>query len=168
MGQGALVLTGLAALLGIGLARRDQLQPSAPGPRRLELTGRNWHVLARGRRRGELPEAGEPLTVFGELVSASGHGLGEFHATSVFVAAPLGATAQAASFIETHHFNLKDGALIGTGTVSPSGPGRFAIVGGTGRYEGALGSYEAVQNPLEIGGDGTATFKFDLTLRGGM
>jgi hypothetical protein len=34
--------------------------------------------------------------------------------------------------------------------------GTFAIVGGTGRYSGARGSYTARQSPIGRGGDGTA------------
>lgn len=43
------------------------------------------------------------------------------------------------------------------------------MIGGTGRYAAARGSYSAHQHPQELGGDGTAEFKFDLiwTLPGG-
>ena len=38
----------------------------------------------------------------------------------------------------------------------------YAIVGGTGRYHGASGSYVASQRPAGAGGDGSADFTFML------
>ena len=73
----------------------------------------------------------------------------------------------AAAAMEMHHFNLADGTIVGMGTI-----GGFhdvtsvhAIIGGTGRYDGASGSYTARQSPVELGGDGTADFSFNITLR---
>lgn len=131
---------------------------------RLRLQGADWHALIPGRRPGELPRPGEMISVHGAL---AGDSTGHFYATSIFVGAPLGGGPQAASYVETHHFNLDDGTLVGTGTWHVDGVSRFAVVGGTGRYAGASGSYEAVQRPLELGGDGTAAFNFNLMLQGG-
>ena len=60
-----------------------------------------------------------------------------------------------------HRIDLGDGGLIavGPGTLDDA---TFVIVGGTGRYLGASGTYHAVQRPREHGGDGTATFTFDI------
>ena len=41
--------------------------------------------------------------------------------------------------------------------------GSYAIVGGTGRYAGASGTYTARQSLRELGGDGTAEFTLNLT-----
>ena len=38
----------------------------------------------------------------------------------------------------------------------------YAVVGGTGRYAGARGSYTARQHPQELEGDGTAEFALRL------
>ena len=52
----------------------------------------------------------------------------------------------------------------GSGTTLPGvADNEFAIVGGTGRYAGARGTYLARRDPLEFGGDGTASFEIDLT-----
>jgi hypothetical protein len=66
-----------------------------------------------------------------------------------------------------HHFNLTDGTIIGMGTTQDfrDAESVHAILGGTGRYEGASGSYVARQSPLDLGGDGTAKFDFTITLR---
>ena len=42
------------------------------------------------------------------------------------------------------------------------GPATFAVIGGTGRYSGATGSYVARQSRRELGGDGTAEFTLTL------
>jgi hypothetical protein len=44
------------------------------------------------------------------------------------------------------------------GSVGRDGESVFAIVGGTGRYLGARGSYVARRLPVELGGDGSAAF----------
>jgi hypothetical protein len=133
---------------------------------RLQLSGRSFRVL--GLARGQLPVPGTQLALVGELLGRGGRKLGEFYSTSIYVGAPHGAGEAAASYVETHHFNLPGGSLIGSGTWHVSGTSRFAIVGGTGRYAGATGTYEAVQRPVEMGGDGTASFTIDLATPGGV
>ena len=64
--------------------------------------------------------------------------------------------------LELHTFKLRDGTIIGSGT-SGALEGEFAILGGTGRYAGARGTYVARHNRRELGGDGTAEFRFQLT-----
>jgi uridine phosphorylase len=66
-----------------------------------------------------------------------------------------------------HHFNLGDGTIVGMGTVGGlrDTESVHAIIGGTGRYEGASGSYVARQSPLDLGGDGSAHFTFTMNLR---
>lgn len=159
---------GATALAG-GVAAGGVLESSGvvplAGAQRLKLSGRSWRVL--GVQRGQLPVPGAQLAVVGELLGSRGRKLGEFYASSIYVGAPHGASEAAASYIETHHFNLPGGTLIGSGTWHVNGTSRFAIVGGTGRYAGASGTYEAVQRPVEMGGDGTAKFTIDITTPGG-
>ena len=66
-----------------------------------------------------------------------------------------------AAGLELHTFDLDDGTILGIG---PAGihDKPFAIVGGTGRYTGASGTYVAKQSPRELGGDGTAEFTLTL------
>jgi hypothetical protein len=157
------------ALLG-GVAARGVLENGAalPVPGRgdlLKLGGRAWQVIAVSR--GQLPKPGDQMAVTGELLGGRGQKVGEFYANSVFVGAPHGAGAAAASYVETHHFNLPGGTLVGSGTWHVDGVSRFAIVGGTGRYAGASGTYTAEQRPIQMGGDGRASFSFELNLPGG-
>ena len=158
---------GATALAG-GVAAGGVLEASSAipaGSRSLRLGGRSWRVL--GIQRGVLPQPGDQLALVGELTGRAGRKIGEFYATSIFVGAPHGAGEAAASYIETHHFNLPGGTIVGSGTWHVNGTSRFAIVGGTGRYAGATGSYEAVQRPIELGGDGTAAFTINLITPGG-
>ena len=64
--------------------------------------------------------------------------------------------------IELHTFTLTGGSLFGIGTAAGD-EGTFAIVGGTGRYAGLRGSYQAVQRPNGVGGDGSAEFTLNLS-----
>jgi hypothetical protein len=114
-----------------------------------------------------LPQPGERSTSFGQLFEApDGEKAGEFYASSFSFGSPFGPGEMAANAMEMHHFNLKDGTIVGMGTL-----GGFhevesvhAIIGGTGRYVGATGSYVARQSPIELGGDGTADFTFNIIL----
>src|SRR5260370_23109537 len=106
------------ALFG-GLAARGVLENGRglPVPGRgdlLELGGRAWQVI--GVARGHLPKPGDQMAVTGELLGSRGQKIGEFYANSVFVGAPHGAGAAAAIYVETHHFNLPGGTLVGAVT----------------------------------------------------
>ena len=72
--------------------------------------------------------------------------------------------AAGASSLEIHTFALKDGTIHGLGSAARGAEGHFVILGGTGRYAGASGSYVARQSSRELGGNGTA--EFHLTLAG--
>jgi len=181
LGGGAALVTGT---LGLGfLGKRlwqsepqpkgaaDPLVPiAAPSaaPVELRLYGRNWHIQGEGpRARWARPERGQRQVAFGELLDgptdSAGVKVGEFYATCTCVGAPFGAGPLAAAFVEHHTLNLGDGTLTGMGT-SQGEESTFAIVGGTGRYAGARGSYVARQLPVELGGDGTAELMVTITL----
>jgi hypothetical protein len=158
-----LVVAGGAAGVGVGgdrlLAGRHDATPAAtvavprrPEPTMLVLHGRDWRVGSPSTKPGELPaptDAGVPL---GRLVDGDGRELGSFRAASL-------PTLDGA--VELHTFTLDGGAILGIG---PAGihDKPFAIVGGTGRYTGASGTYVAKQSPRELGGDGTAEFTLTL------
>lgn len=100
------------------------------------------------------------LSTHGELLGARGASLGNFNS------APLGGTAGGSDTgAQFQTFNLRDGSIFGIGAASP-GDGAattFAIVGGTGKYAGATGSYLADVRPADAGGDGSAQFDFTFT-----
>ena len=113
-------------------------------------------------RAGAVPMRGDRLTLRGELRHRpDGRAAGELHGASFALHGP-GAHASDTERLELHTFKLHDGTIIGSGT-SGALEGEFAILGGTGRYAGARGTYVARQNRRELGGDGTAEFRFELS-----
>lgn len=164
----------LGGLIGAGVAGKVAMGgetssgEAGPGVVALRLHGANWQATYPDRRRGVLPTPGQRSSVFGELFDEHDEQkLGEFYASSFRFGSPFGPSEAAAGSMELHQFNLADGSLIGVGTVGEieGTHSVHAIIGGTGRYEGASGSYTAVQRPLELGGDGTADFEFSVILR---
>lgn len=131
----------------------------------LVLHGRQWHATSSELKPGQLPDRGHRLLARGELVAErGGEKVGEFYATSFGLEAANRAGPDGAATLELHTFNLADGSIIGTGTARAAldADDVFAIVGGTGRYLGARGSYVARQQFQELGGDGTAEFTITL------
>lgn len=161
LARGALLIGGA---LGLGVARAEAASPHATGgPRSFKLYGRSWRVQAPGRRSGELPGQGERTSVFGELHrrSRGESKVGEFYSAAFATLAPFGPTPYAAGGLEMHTFNLEEGSILGLGSHFGE-KGTYAVVGGTGVYHGARGSYIATQRPVGLGGNGTAEFAFDL------
>ena len=150
LGRGLLFLGGL---VGVGAAT------AAAGPDRgtLVLYARGVDDGARG-----LPQRGDRLTVRAELLDRpDGDPIGELHGAGFALHGP-GSQTDDAERLELHTFRLQDGTIVGSGT-SGRLDGEFAILGGTGRYAGARGTYVARHNRRELGGDGTAEFHLTLT-----
>ena len=161
----------LVAGLGGVLAGRSHkasaafdLNSNAPTSIRFTLYGRRWHHYSPDRRRGQPPSKGDQVAKYGELLDRSGRAkVGEFYSNGLHLGEPLGPGPFAATALETHTFTLSDGTVVGMGVAAgPARTSTFAVVGGTGRYAGVRGSYRTVQHPQEHGGDGSATFEFDL------
>jgi hypothetical protein len=162
-----------AGALGIGAASKaigaragsdpPQARPQPGGrlPKSLELVGRNVHAVSDGRRLGQSPASGDRTALSGEIVDSKGAALGDFFISSTTFAATW--DARSAPVVETHTFRLPDGTIHGMGTAADDGESVFAIVGGTGRYLGARGSYVARHMPIELGGDGSAAFTMTFT-----
>ena len=89
----------------------------------------------------------------GRLVDARGRELGSFRAANL-----LGTGGA----LQLQTFDLTDGTILGIGSAGMH-ENPFAIVGGSGLYVGASGTYVAKQSPRETGGDGTAVFTLTLT-----
>ncbi len=156
-----LFLIGAAVGLQGGPQAVAALGATKAAPATLKLYGRSWHAQATGRRGGRLAR-GDRLGVYGELsLKPGGKKMGEFYSAYFSHLSPFGPGAHAAAGIEVHTFNLDDGTILGQGSHWGE-EGRYAVVGGTGRYSGARGSYVARQRPVELGGDGTADFVFTL------
>jgi hypothetical protein len=154
----------VAGAIGVGAARRtDTAEAAVAAPTELRLHGRHFHLDAPSRRPGEVPTKGDRHTAYGELLDRrNGRPVGHFSAAHFTLDSPF-APGLAAS-LELHTFTLRDGTIHGLGVATRGAEGHFAVLGGTGRYAGARGSYVAHQRPRELGGDGTA--EFNLTLAG--
>lgn len=137
-----------AAGLGTGSAAAATVPRSGP----FVLHGREFRVVHLGVAPGTLPSPDAVTATNGELVLADGPP-GRFSSAAV--------PGSGGRFV-LHSFDLGDGLLLGMGTGSLA-EGVFAVVGGTGKHAGAVGSYTAVQSPRDLGGDGTAVFAFTFT-----
>jgi hypothetical protein len=153
-----------AARKAIGSSASTDPPPVAPSgaklPRSLTFTGRDVHAASTGRAVGHGPATGERTTLSGRLVDANGSAVGDFFMSSTAFESPFGEDLSA---VESHTFRLSDGTIHGMGTAVPGDESVFAIVGGTGRYVGARGSYTARHMPIELGGDGSAAFAMTFT-----
>jgi hypothetical protein len=166
--RGGSALLGAAGLATLPAAALPALPvgPAPPSVAPRTLFGRAWRISSRDVRKGELPTEGVRLLIRGELHDAASGGrkLGEFYATAHRLGALGKAAPQSPGSLELHTFVFADGTLVGSGVASAAAAsvGEFAIVGGTGRYLGARGSYRAQQSHRELGGTGTATFSLKL------
>ena len=158
----ALVEGGMAVLLGgVGFAAAEALA-AAPAlaqgaPTEFTVRGTDWRLWSNAE--AGVPGHGQRATVTGKLATDRG-AAGSFCGSSTFVDAAYADTAADAT-LEFHTFTLPDGTIAGMGN-GRAGQSTFTVMGGTGRYEGARGTYTGRQDPLELGGDGTAEFDFRL------
>jgi hypothetical protein len=155
-----LVLVGGA--VGLAAARRDESAKAAPETKgtELRLYGRNFHLHAQSHVAGQVPAHGDRHSGYGELLDRpGGKVVGHFTAAHLTQQSPF---ASAASSLELHTFTLTAGTIHGLGAVARGAEGHFVVLGGTGRFTGARGSYVARQRARELGGDGTAEFHLTL------
>jgi len=154
---------GLALVAGaVGFGAAGAAQAATPTAKGTELVlhGRNFHLHNASKRAGIVPESGDRHSAYGELLDRpNGKVVGQFSAAHLTHGSPF---AAGASSLEIHTFTLKNGTIHGLGAVARGSEGHFVILGGTGRYSGATGSYVARQNARELGGNGTATFHITL------
>jgi hypothetical protein len=149
-----------AGALGLGYAARDATDggvsttsPTVRASRSRTIYGRDWRLHSPNRVPGEAPPAGDRQTPQGRLVDARGRTIGAFSSAAL---------AGAGGALELHTFALDgEGQIFGVGAAG-DGNATFAVIGGTGRYSGARGSYVAAQSLRELGGDGTAEFTLIL------
>lgn len=165
-------VTLLGAALGVGAAS-GRAFPGIPDRASdskqslaLVLHGQRWRITSQDVRRGELPPAGVRMLARGEIMDKPSHGrkIGDFFATYYRIHTPGKVAHHEPGSLELHTFVFPDGTIVGSGVASAGtdSEGQFAIIGGTGRYQGARGSYVARQSYRDFGGDGTATLTLTL------
>jgi len=81
-----------------------------------------------------------PAARFDLLDAPAGRPAGEMHVAIMPVLGP-GASSPDAGAMEWHTFRLRGGTILGAGSAGTEG-GAFAVVGGTGRFANARGTYE--------------------------
>ncbi len=145
LAAGAVGVTGVAArqVIGTGQAATTAL------PR--VIHGADWRVVWPGVQPGTRPPLGAPRLPHGRLVDTGGTQLGAFDASVL----PTSGTGT-----HLHRLELTDGTITAVGPATFD-DATYAVIGGTGRYSGASGSYHLVQRPAPSGG--TATFTLDVT-----
>lgn len=110
----------------------------------LRFYGRHWRVQTQVRRSGETAGSGQRLISQGELrEQPDGEKVGEFCWNRFCLESAFGPNPCAASNLEFQTLQLKDGTLFGMNMGGPeTGTEKaHAILGGTGRFAGARGSY---------------------------
>ena len=157
---------GAASVAAIAVAAGTQSTPkrSIPandttrGSQTIRFIGRGWHTDS---AKPGVPGKGDRYSVYGELVDHTGDKVGEFFSQSVGVDSPFQITGEGRGSFEIHTLSLPGGTIVGVGV----GSGRertYAVVGGTGKYAGARGSYLARQDTYGLGGDGKAELLLTL------
>lgn len=164
--SGAAVL-GLGAAAGITAGRAVHeltAQPASPpttapastagsaGQTTMTLQAQRVRIESIGQQPGVLPPVDRPFAAHGVVTDANGAALGSFAITPLPGAAAL----------QLHSFELDGGTLLGLGA-STAGEGTFAVIGGTGRYQGVTGSYTARVGTDPSGRQASAEFKFNLS-----
>lgn len=155
-----LVFAGGAVGVGAAVkaaADRREPEPAATSsaPRRaksMTLYGADWRLHSPTRVPGRLPDADDMPVPRGTILDARKREIGSFRAAAL---------RGSAGAFQLHTFDLAEGTILGIGG-SRLDEGSFAIVGGTGAFSGAIGSYTARQSPRDLGGDGTAEFTINL------
>jgi hypothetical protein len=68
--------------------------------------------------------------------------------------------------METQNLHLKDGTILAMGTVfaQTDVPNIYTVVGGTGAYAGARGTYRFDDNPLVARSDGKGVITLDVSI----
>jgi hypothetical protein len=139
-----------AAGTGVVFGAAKDPAPGA-GPARLSLVVRDVRFTSPSTKPGALPDAGAIASPHGALHDATGQSLGRFSA---------GTLPGSGGQIAIQRFTFADGTIIGMGSGGLDGE-EYAVVGGTGRYAGATGTYVAQLRPGAQGRD--AEFQISVT-----
>jgi hypothetical protein len=161
-------LVAVGAALGLGVAHRRASAWADAGPATpARDTGRTLRLFGRGRTvaAAGVGRSSRALRRCELLDGPDGRTVGEFFASGFQLETAFGPQPAAASNIELHTFRLGEDTLFGIGAPLPRGPERtHALLGGTGRFAGARGSY--VEREVEGGASGRGRVEFVVTLMG--
>jgi hypothetical protein len=124
---------------------------SAGGALAMSMFVRDVRFTTPGLKPGTLPDFGSTMSPKGRLESSTGDHLGKFSSGLL-----PGSDGQVA----VQRFTFSDGSLIGMGSGHLDGE-EYAVVGGTGRFAGAIGSYKVTLQTGTSGRD--AEFAISLT-----
>ena len=146
--QRLLGLIGGAA--GATALQNNTLAGSAPAPVRTSFDGA---IRLQMKCRRHSTESGRSICRATLLDQPEGQTVGEFHANSFQAESPLGAVNPfSASHIEMQTIRLADGTLFGMGANEARETEKVhAIIGGTGRFAGARGTYAIRDSGAEEG-----------------
>jgi hypothetical protein len=138
--RGLALLAGAVGLGVAGGAGGDGVPAPGSGGT-LRLYGRRC-ASPRSPRGDGLTRATHVISSGDLLEGPEGHVVGSFHTNALCLATPLGPTLAAASNIEFHTFTLESGTLFALAAgPAAAGLGSGAVIGGTGRFAGARGTY---------------------------
>ena len=146
----------MAGAVGIGVAGTKAVdkatgpEPAPAGSTTFTISSPRIRSHAPGSKAGSLPAPGETRVPYGTLVDGKGRTVGDFS-----TALMPGSGGQ----IAVQRFVFDDGTLIGMGSSDLDGS-EYAVTGGTGRFDGASGSYVARRV------SGGAEFDFRLRVKG--
>ena len=155
---GAASVAAVAVAAGAVTPARPAAQAAQSGSQTIRFIGRGWHA---DTAKASLPGKGDRFAVYGELYEPGGSKAGEFYSSNVGVDSPFQVTGEGVGLFEIHTLSLAGGTIIGVG-IGGGNERSYAIVGGTGKYAGARGSYLARQDTYGLGGDGKAELLLTL------
>ncbi|MGH2720603.1 MAG: hypothetical protein ACRDJO_03225, partial [Actinomycetota bacterium] len=125
------------------LSKRASASPAEHHEVHLVLHGHRWQISNSGAA-GQLPTQGDRMTAFGSLsLEPRGPAIGEFHGTYTALRDPGQGSVRGIATLEHHTFVLDEGTILGAGvgTHQLEREDVFAIVGWSGRFAGARGSF---------------------------
>ena len=153
---GAASVAAVAVAAGAAASPKTAVGATSTDAQTLRFVGRGWHTDTKS-----MPGKGDQFSVYGELYEPSGERAGEFYSTNVGTDSPFQITGEGRGTFEIHTLSLAGGTIVGVG-IGGGSERSFAIVGGTGKYAGARGSYLARQDTYGLGGDGKAEILLTL------
>jgi hypothetical protein len=157
--RGLALLGGALGVGAVGGEVHARSEARAPA-RTLQLLGRRRTAA---RRAGTAPGAHQHAVASGDLLDTQGNEtIGSFHTNGFCLETRLGSPLPSESNIAFQTFVLAEGSLFGLGGgPSPGGERTCAVLGGTGRYAGAQGTY-VERVPSRPAGRDAVEFVFTL------